>query len=193
MNLNKELKSLLEGLDDTSITTLIDLNNNIIKFYYLDKEKAGNNVCIEKLFDYIEMNKYINKYSDDKIINDYFYVLFSFINGRSVKNTRAYTYMQKADNLKFQFKKRSETSIGELEDFTRIFTCLYIASKYNTQTISDFDFSLVDLDKYKKLRKKLLEAKINKKNENDKYEKFLLLPLIMDVLYLDMLKDYKEV
>ena len=193
----KEIIEVLLNLKDESYSEFVDFSKEVITFNYIEKDKVTKNIFIEKFYDYIETCYIKNNYDENDLAKVYVDYLSSAIALKVNKESREEIYLNKLKDLAKYIKKEKEIDISSLEDFTRVFVALYCVQ---IKMDKELDFNLYK-DRLDKTIKGLKESKTYKNlflknqdftNMNVKYNKLVIINLLLELLYLDMLDKKPE-
>ena len=193
----KEIIEVLLNLKDESYSEFVDFSKEVITFNYIEKDKVTKNIFIEKFYDYIETCYIKNNYDENDLAKVYVDYLSSAIALKVNKKSREEIYLNKLKDLAKYIKKEKEIDISSLEDFTRVFVALYCVQ---IKMDKELDFNL-SKDRLDKTIKGLKESKTYKNlflknqdftNMNVKYNKLVIINLLLELLYLDMLDKKPE-
>jgi hypothetical protein len=193
----KEIIEVLLNLKDESYSEFVDFSKEVITFNYIEKDKVTKNIFIEKFYDYIETCYIKNNYDENDLAKVYVDYLSSAIALKVNKKSREEIYLNKLKDLAKYIKKEKEIDISSLEDFTRVFVALYCVQ---IKMDKELDFNLYK-DRLDKTIKGLKESKTYKNlflknqdftNMNVKYNKLVIINLLLELLYLDMLDKKPE-
>ena len=121
-----------------------------LNFYFIDEENADKNLVIEKIGEFLRNLELKTGKRDHDLADIYISYLYKYVDNRINYSTRAYRYFKKAQRIKSGISRLSEEELVQnLEDFTKIFVCLYseyINNKKNPVSDINFYLSEVDLD-----------------------------------------------
>ena len=193
----KEIIEVLLNLKDESYSEFVDFSKEVITFNYIEKDKVTKNIFIEKFYDYIETCYIKNNYDENDLAKVYVDYLSSAIALKVNKESREEIYLNKLKDLAKYIKKEKEIDISSLEDFTRVFVALYCVQ---IKMDKELDFNLYK-DRLDKTIKGLKESKTYKNlflknqdftNMNVKYNKLVIINLLLELLCLDMLDKKPE-
>lgn len=193
----KEIIEVLLNLKDESYKEFVNFSKEVITFNYIEKDEITKNIFIEKFYDYIETCYIKNNYDENDLAKVYVDYLSSAIALKVNKKSREEIYLNKLKDLAKYIKKEKEIDISSLEDFTRVFVALYCVQ---IKMDKELDFNL-SKDRLDKTIKGLKESKTYKNlflknqdftNMNVKYNKLIVINLLLELLYLDMLDKKPE-
>lgn len=188
MNIRDELKSIILDLSNDDFRDLL-ISSNIIRFKFLKDNEITKEIYLEKLDDVLNIFELANRVDDNKLTIQYMDTLLSLVKNKTKKKTRADLYFNKMELIKVKYKKQKEFDIEDLKDFTRIFLCIYTQTGYGKITIENIDFKLISNEDFSRLNEVFVKAK----KEKSIYDIKLIYAFIMNVLYLKMSNEVKEV
>ena len=152
-----DFKQLVFDYSDESFTALKDSLDFYFWSYYISRDEMTKPVFLEKIGEYLRYYELQTKLRDNDLAYSYSSFLLPFLENRIVTakpgnaiQNKAEKYYNRLKTINDQIKSAEDKSImlEKLEDFTKVFLCLYsnyIKSKKPVSTV-DFHVSYIDIE-----------------------------------------------
>ena len=145
---------IIQSLSDDSFTNLKNNTKYYIRYYFLNWENTSRDVFIEKLGEYLSHVETSNKVKDDKLANLYASSLFKYVDNRIYRSDdtgdpRVIQYFNRLIQIGDTIKAGKDDLLPLLEDYTKVFLCLYSQYVNHQKRINkiQFDLSKIDFEK----------------------------------------------
>ena len=143
-----DFKTLILELSEDSFERVKYRISPRLNFYYIDSENADRYMLLEKLGDYLRTFELKTGKRDNDLAIIYTTELMKYIDYRIKEDTRADRYYNKAKEIIQTIREKlSDNLLQNLEDFTKIFLCLY--SEYvkdPEKNVEKISFYVRDID-----------------------------------------------
>ena len=140
---------LIGTLSETSFDQLKANSSNYIRCCFLEESKVTKDVYLEALGTYLSGVESALKIKDDKLAEIYANTLFKYVDNRisMAKNAeKARRYFERLKSIRDAIREETEDVLPLLEDFTKLFLCLYARFARNGQKIVEIQLDLGKID-----------------------------------------------
>ena len=122
--------------------------NRYLSYYFVNGEDADRKMVLEKIGSFLEHLEQYYSVRDNDLASIYANRLFRYINYRVDEKSRAGAFFQREKRIKDEIRSCDTSELLEkLEDFTKIFICLYSSFMDNrSSSVSDVDFYVSGCD-----------------------------------------------
>ena len=140
---------LIDSLSEKSFHELKANSSYFIRYYFLEESRVTKDIYLESLGDYLARVELQQKIKDDKLAYVYANTLFKYVDNRIsvAKNAeKVRQYFERLKSVKEAIKDEENDVLPLLEDFTKLFLCLYSRFARNKQKIVEVSFDLEKID-----------------------------------------------
>ena len=154
MEVKEFICNLILKFDETNFESIKEkLVGEYLTFSFIDDSEVNREILAEKLYDYFE--KLEIKTSKTTFLSTYIDDIDSIVSKNIAKEPQAKKNenpppaprARKYYNLACEIKKSRQYTLKQLEDYTRIMLCLYMASiTTKAKEITDFEYALSNIN-----------------------------------------------
>ena len=149
---------IISDMSEESFSQFKKDSEDYLRYYFCDANDASKELVTEKIGNYLERLEEKTKLRDNDLSATYSSILMKYLQNRitesdDAKSKRVQKYYEKLKSLHSSIKAENDEDIllTELEDFTKIFLCLYEAYKNTKKKINDFQFNVGKIANIKEL------------------------------------------
>ena len=150
---------IVSEMSDGSFAQFKEDSEDYLRYYFCESKEASKELVSEKIGNYLERLEEKAKLRDNYLAETYSSILLKYLQNRVTesndqKGKRVQNYYRKLKSLNDSIKAEKDEGvlITELEDFTKIFLCLYEAyRKAGKKTVADFQLNVESITNIKEL------------------------------------------
>ncbi len=121
-----DICGIINGLSDESLEKLSRDLRPFLTFYYADPECVSREMLMEKIGQYLEILERKTNLRDHDLAGKYVSELFPYVLYRISNDSRATAYYLRMQKIKNEINSCDDEQVNiSLEDFSKLFLCLY--------------------------------------------------------------------